>query len=434
MPRRCILVILDGLGDRSVAGLGHRTPLQAARTPHLDHLAAEGAAGLLHAARPGVALPSEEAHFALFGYRREEFPGRGALEALGAGLRLAPGEVAVLGRLDHVVEQDGLLRLGPVRPRVDQEEARALAEALGPVEAEGLRVSFHPTGGVHGIVRIQGGGAPFFTDSDPLARGEPVLRVRPWAGPPEPEPARRAAGALQAFLEAARKALRGHPVNRERADRGAPPLNALVTHRPGRLGRAEPFRRRWGLRGLSVGSGLVYRGLASCLGLDFLEGPDTDDPGEDLARRLRLALRAGHEFVHVHTKAPDQAAHTKDPGAKVRVIEALDRALGPLLGELTSSEILLVVTSDHSTPSTGPLIHSGEPVPIVMHGEGVRRDAVTRFDEVSCAAGVLGAVAARDLLPMVLDLLDRAKLRGLMDAPEDQPYWPGEREPWRPER
>ena len=89
-----------------------------------------------------------------------------------------------------------------------------------------------------------------------------------------------------------------------------------------------------------------------------------------------------------------------------------------------------MITSDHSTPSSGPLIHSGEPVPITVVGTGVRRDGVERFDEINCAGGALGFVTGADFMPMVLNFLDRTKLRGLMDTPEDQPYWPGLRKPF----
>ncbi|MFP3983257.1 MAG: phosphoglycerate mutase, partial [Desulfurivibrionaceae bacterium] len=75
--RRCVLVVLDGVGDRSYEDLRGLTPLQAAYTPTLDYLAAKGANGLFHAFSPGVVLPSENAHFAMFGYQEEEFPGRG---------------------------------------------------------------------------------------------------------------------------------------------------------------------------------------------------------------------------------------------------------------------------------------------------------------------------------------------------------------------
>ena len=95
---RCILLILDGLGDRGHAALDGQTPLQAASTSNLDRLAALGMTGLYHAWLQGMALPSEIAHFLLFGYDLSEFPGRGYIEALGLNIPLEEQEVALLGR------------------------------------------------------------------------------------------------------------------------------------------------------------------------------------------------------------------------------------------------------------------------------------------------------------------------------------------------
>ena len=81
--RRCILVILDGLGDHGHAVFDGQTPLQAASTPNLDRLAALGMNGLYHSYLQGVAMPSEIAHFLMFGYDLADFPGRGYLEAEG---------------------------------------------------------------------------------------------------------------------------------------------------------------------------------------------------------------------------------------------------------------------------------------------------------------------------------------------------------------
>ncbi len=184
---------------------------------------------------------------------------------------------------------------------------------------------------------------------------------------------------------------------------------------------------------MSISSGLIYWGLCNFLGMEVLKAHDSIDPGKDLADRIDLALShlRGFDFVHVHTKAPDSAAHTKNPYLKRAVIESLDRGLGSVLNTLLDDpELLLVITSDHSTPSSGPLIHSGEPVPITVVGTGVRRDGIERFDEINCAGGALGFVTGADFMPLVLNFLDRTKLRGLMDTPEDQPYWPGLRKPF----
>ena len=65
-----------------------------------------------------------------------------------------------------------------------------------------------------------------------------------------------------------------------------------------------------------------------------------------------------------------------------------------------------------------------------MCGSGIRRDRVRRFDEVSVAPGALGTLRGRELLLLILNHLDRAKLVGIMDTPSDQPYWPGEYAPF----
>jgi 2,3-bisphosphoglycerate-independent phosphoglycerate mutase len=184
----------------------------------------------------------------------------------------------------------------------------------------------------------------------------------------------------------------------------------------------------WGLRGLSIASGIVYHGLAGYLGMDVCNVADTPDPGRDLASRLELALAAlsDHDFIHVHTKMPDQAAHTKAPSYKTRILEQLDQGIGTVLKALTGQpELLIVIAADHSTPSAGPLIHSGEAVPLVFYGPGIRRDQVRHYDEVSAAVGALGLVRGKELMYLILNHLDRAKLQGLMDTPVDRPYWPG---------
>jgi 2,3-bisphosphoglycerate-independent phosphoglycerate mutase len=68
---------------------------------------------------------------------------------------------------------------------------------------------------------------------------------------------------------------------------------------------------------------------------------------------------------------------------------------------------------------------------LTICGSGVRRDGVIRFDEVNAATGALGCVRGKELMYLILNYLDRAKLGGLMDTPVDQPFWPGDYEPFR---
>jgi 2,3-bisphosphoglycerate-independent phosphoglycerate mutase len=428
MPTRCMLLLLDGLGDRAYAAFKRRTPLQAARTPYLDRLAALGANGSFHASRQGEALPSESAHFAIFGYPPESFPGRGPLEALGAGIDLTRSHVAVLSHFASL-QQDGrglVLKNGKLR--VGPDEIRQLVSLAADFEHGGVRVCFHHTHKAYGILTLQGSVAPFFTDTDPVTEGRLLIEPLAHAGYEQDAAVGSAVAALKSYLLHIYHSLKEHPINRMRRQAGMDAIDGLVTQRAGRLKPVQPFERRCGLKGLSMASGLVYQGLSRFIGMDFVKVNDSGDPGEDMAWRIGEAHRAldEYDFVHVHTKVPDEAAHTKDPEKKKTAIEALDAGLARSLpAVLDDPDILVVVTSDHSTPSAGPLIHSGETVPLIFCGKGVRPDDVDRFDEVSAVGGALGQVRGPELMLMILNALDRAKLHGLMDTPRDQPYWPG---------
>ncbi len=428
MPEKCILILLDGLGDRSYRELDFKTPLQAAKTPVLDRLAQASANGMYHAACMGQALPSENAHFIMFGYDIKEFPGRGVMEALGAGIELQHKDVAVLSHFASVTESEKELVLDQGKPAISDWEIAEFVDVVREFETGEVRIRFHPTGGIRGIVTLHGSVSPFITDSDPFVNNRPLINIQPWAEYRDDPATERTARALKKYLIHVYHTLRVHPVNQARSKNGKLPINCLVTQRAGQLKHITPFEDRYGLRGLSMASGLVYWGLGRYIGLDIKKVTDTGNPGKDLAERIHMAYESlnQYDFIHVHTKTPDEAAHTKNPLAKKSVIESLDKGIGKVIHPLLEDpELLVIVTADHSTPSSGPLIHSGESVPILFHGRGVRRDRVGQFDEISAASGALGTLRGNELIYMVLNHLNRSKLHGIMDTPVDQPYWPG---------
>lgn len=447
MPSKCLLVLLDGLGDRAHRALDGRTPLQAAETPIFDALASRGGNGLYHAGLVGQAMPSELAHFLMFGFPESGFPGRGALEALGAGIELKPlvngqgGDIALMARLVSAQEEGGTLRLIADSPgEALPDETAALYASLPGTDLEGLNVEQQHIKGLHGVLLMQSlqqgvCPSPDVTDVNPIRDGAMLIAPRPLARAGNPEAANRSARALEKYLGLAYRILDSHPVNRERREKGLPPMNFLATQRAGQLRPLIGFSQRYGLHAACIASGGMFKGLADFLGMEFIQGRIDADPGVELDARLKQAERAlkTHDFVHLHSKAPDVAAHTKDCLRKRDVIAALDNGAGRLLNMAKDPDLLLVITADHSTPSSGSLIHSGEPVPLLLHGEGVRRDAVERFDEVNAANGCLGLLRGAELMLLLLNHLDRARLMGLQDSPEDfvnMPCWPGVYEPF----
>jgi 2,3-bisphosphoglycerate-independent phosphoglycerate mutase len=428
---RCILLILDGLGDRGHAGFDGQTPLMCAPTPNLDRLAALGMTGLYHPWLQGMALPSEIAHFLMFGYEAAEFPGRGYIEALGENIPLSDRDVALLGRIFAVQQKKGELIVEVEDPKVEPATCLELQIAIQTFHWEGVEIAFVPTGGIRGIVIVKGDVSSEITDSNPIYEGRPLMEVLPWETAPNLETARRTAQALNRYTIWCHQKLSGHPLNKARVRQGLPSLNAVGMQRAGRYRAVMPFGDKWGFNPLAIAAGPIYRGLSQYLGLEILPVKDTNRPGTDLRERLELAYKAkNYDFIYVHTKAPDEAAHTKDPLIKRDLIAALDRALGFALRKIAPDpDTLLVITADHSTNSAGHMIHSGESVPLLMVGKYPRRDRVVQFDEVSCAQGALGLVRGGELMWLILNFLDRGKLVGLMDSPRDQPFFPGKYKP-----
>ena len=79
----------------------------------------------------------------------------------------------------------------------------------------------------------------------------------------------------------------------------------------------------------------------------------------------------------------------------------------------------MCLTGDHATPASPDVIHSGDPVPLIVAGPGVRADAVREFGESTCAGGILGHLRGPDLIPVLLNAADRPLFLGSRPTPFD---------------
>lgn len=409
---KIILVLLDGVGDRSYEVLGHRTPLEAADTPHMDQLAAIGSTGLFHASFPGECLPSELAHYLLFGYDRKYFPGRGLLEAVGAKVQFDDSDVLALAHFSGVRMEEGLFVLEQGRDDISgtKDDLGKLYNAVASYEAGNIRFTLCQTRRNDGIIVIKGKVSPHISDSDPITREKPIARVLPVENNPEPVRAKQTADALNQYLVHCHRRLSD---NSDLSQTG----NFLVTQRCGRRVEQKPFADLWGLTPLMIASDAIYEGLAHELGFDFVRVKDSKDAGRDLKERIRLALDDSmHDFIHVHTKVPDEISHKGTPLLKKQAMEALDCAMAALLDVVAKrKDVTMMVTGDHSTPSGSNfihsgLIHSGEPVPVIIAGPNIRRDRVKTFNEISAASGCLGLLRGPELMRMALSFAGRSVL------------------------
>ena len=441
MPSLPILfIVLDGLADRPQPVLNGQTPLEAAHTPHLDQLAALGTTGLLTPLAPGVPLESETAHFILFGYGLEQFPGRAAFEAIGRGVEVPHESVVLLASFAETTVIDGKLRrdalLWEKRQTQDEEACARLCAAIAAYETHGLQFALTSCGRCEALLTLRGHPSRDITDVDPFYNNAYVARAQPLAESLHPQSAARTADALNAYLSWAHDQLSQHPLNRKRQARGCASINFVLTKWAAVRPDVAPFQEQNGLRAASIENYPLYVGIARVCGMTPISTSGETDTTADFRQKLRTAdslFTQGYEFVHVHSKAPDVAAHYKDPLGKMQALEALDVALGPVVERVTNqADLLVVVTGDHATPSSGPLIHSGEAVPILLAGgSNVLSDSVTTFHERAVISGGLGHIRGADVMPLLLNTTDRIRLHGVRHQAEARPYWQRRPEPFR---
>ena len=90
-----MVIVGDGMADYPVEGLRGKTPLMAARTPHMDWLAKHGEVGLVRTVPFGFNPGSEIANLSIFGYDPARYyTGRAPLEAASLGVKLEQGDLA----------------------------------------------------------------------------------------------------------------------------------------------------------------------------------------------------------------------------------------------------------------------------------------------------------------------------------------------------
>jgi 2,3-bisphosphoglycerate-independent phosphoglycerate mutase len=416
---RLLYVCLDGLGDDPIPALGDRTPLEAARTPFMDALAAQGRTGTVVAVGPGIAPESDIAVFAILGYDpRGEHPGRGVVEAVGVGMDFHDGDLAY--RVNFATADWPRIVDRRVGRDLSSDEARGLAtEVNEKLKLSGATFELRSTVEHRGVLVIrvkEGSLSAQVTNTDPAYRKEgslgvaletfelEVARCEPQD---DTDAARRAAELTNAFVEGAAKILDASEVNAERRRNGKLPANLVLTRDGGdRVPKLQPIKERFGPAWGCFVEMPVERGIARLLGMAPVDAPRLSAEA-DYARWAALASEAldGFDALYVHIKGPDVPAHDGRAEDKRDVIEVIDRAFfGEVLPMIDGSRTIVAVTADHAT-SCVRRAHTAEPVPLLVSGGPMQPDGSTSFGERACAAGSLGQLRGVDIVPRLAALM-----------------------------
>lgn len=410
---KVIMIVGDGMADRPVKELDGRTPLEAARTPNMDYIAKIGISGLMDPVAPGIAVGSDVAFLAIFGYDPHEFyTGRGAFEAAGAGIDVKLGDVAFRCNFATADEKMTILdtRAGGISKGVHE-----LADALNEITIEsvpGVQLTFRATLGFRSVVAFRGGGlSTKVTLPDYIS----VKSLRNTINPlDKSRDALNTARVLNEFVAKSYEVLNKHPVNANRVANGKPPANIILPWAAGVVPKMRSFQESYGLRGACVAAVSIVRGFSHFAGMDFFKVPGaTGHIDTDTLAKGRVALRAlrDHDFVLLHVEGPDEASHENDVKGKITIIEKIDRMVGEILKEFDLEKNYVVILSDHTTP-LGFKKHTGDPTPIAIAGSGVRSDEVDSFGERSVANGGLLRIRGLDVMPILLDLMNKSRFFG----------------------
>src|SRR3954447_609800 len=143
-----VIVIPDGCADEPQESLGGKTPLQAARKPHMDRIARTGVVGRSNNVPATLTPASDVATLSLFGYDPlQVYTGRAPLETAAMGLKLAAGDWAIRCNLVHVDNEEMRdFTAGHITSEDGQALVKTLQEKLdGPVNFGGLKgkLEFH---------------------------------------------------------------------------------------------------------------------------------------------------------------------------------------------------------------------------------------------------------------------------------------------------
>jgi|SRR5271157_1707970 len=401
-------VLLDGCADRPNPQLNYTTPLEAAYTPHLDDIARRSKLGEVITVKKGVAPESDIAVFNMLGYSfGEGYPGRGVIEAVGSGLEMADGDVALRANLASVKGR----RLVDRRAGRDltQEEAQKLADEVRKVRLQDAEFEYRATISYRGVLVIRANGelSGNVSNTDPaysrvagfgaarvISSGEGALPSKALSDTPG---AKKAARLINEFVSKSAKVLAESEVNQERVRLGKLPANFLLLRDAGdHLPKVKTFQQRHGVNGTALVELPAEVGIAKILGMKMVSVRDMKDLNEKaklMARELR-----NDGVVYVHIKGPDEFGHDGDSVGKKENIESIDREFFATVADLPK-DVKIGVSCDHATPCTIKM-HAADPVPLLATTNS-KGDAL-RFTERSARRGSLGNYRGAEVLDLLL--------------------------------
>jgi 2,3-bisphosphoglycerate-independent phosphoglycerate mutase len=422
---KLIYIIIDGMGDLPIEELDSKTPLEAAETPCMDFLAKTGKTGLMYTVGKGLAPESDVAVVSILGYNPFKYHvSRGALEAVGAGLNMNTGDLALRCNFATLASDNSIIDRRAGR-NLTTEEATELAQAINEqvqLESYPAALQLKSTVGYRGALVIkseEGALSGNIGNTDPaykrvegigVADLEAEMILKKSAPLDETEEAKISANLVNEFTQKSITVLDQHELNRKRVEEGKLKANVILARDAGhQIPNFPSLSRLYGLSFVCLADMNVERGLSELAGMSLVSLPL---PSKDLEKDCKLRVKKlldvlpSYDCFYIHIKGPDEPGHDGNFNLKSQLIATVDKHfIGNMLQQINLEDHLICVTADHSTPCTLKA-HSDDPVPLLISGNKLQSDKVQSFSEKECKEGELGVLLnGTDLMPRLVRYL-----------------------------
>ncbi|MCL1845450.1 MAG: cofactor-independent phosphoglycerate mutase [Defluviitaleaceae bacterium] len=353
------ILVPDGCGDWKIPALGNKTPLDAAKIPHINALAKFCEVGLVKTVPDGMEPGSDVANLAVLGYDPAAcLTGRAPLEAAAMGVEVGDDELAI--RTNFVtLSDDGSTILDHSAGEIQDEDAEILmqfiAEKLG---GDGLR--FYPGVSYRCLLVAKNMGDDLKTTPPHDILGKKIADYLPGDAK------------LCELMRKSFELLKNHPLNLERMKNGKPPANSIWFWGQGKKMSLGNHEEKFGVRGTMITAVNLLKGIGGCAGFDCPSVPGATGTlhtnYEGKAQFAIDAFESGKNFVFLHVEAPDECSHSGDLDGKLLSLEYIDRRVFKTVRdylETCGKPYRILIVPDHRTP-VETRTHSAEPVPFIL--------------------------------------------------------------------
>ncbi len=351
-----VVFVPDGCADVALEELGGRTPLEAARMPHLQALAAQAEVGLAQVIPAGLPPGSDVGNMAILGFDPARYhTGRAPIEAAAMGVALGADEVAYRCNLVTLSGGEPVIMDDFAAGHISSEQSHPIIAALDAALGSGRDgVRFHAGVEYRHLCVVPRDWADADCTPPHDLTGAPVV----W-------PSGAAAPQLPRLMDESRVVVRD----------AARAVDSTATQiwlwGQGAMPSLPSFAQTYGVEGRLTSAVDLVQGLGVLTGIEIVDVPGATagfDNDYSAQADACLASLSDRDFFLVHVEATDEAGHQGLSDVKVDALERWDTdIIGPVVGALRASgaPFRVLLLPDHATPCN-LRTHTDQPVPYLL--------------------------------------------------------------------